>query len=82
MKTIPLDELNPKSKTERITEFIESIPDGEAVGLSETKKELGISGSATWEFARRFMITRSGPCGKKIYLVNSKTADKLNEKGE
>ena len=80
MDTVPLSDLQDRPQQEDIEEFIERIPDGEALTLKSAILETGITSRKRWEeVAGNRIIQRyynNKPCN---YLVNQKTADSLQD---
>ena len=83
METIAIEELHEEGPQERMEEYMESIPDGEAVKLRQAVRDTGLTSRSAWEdvagdrFLKRFYQER-----QVFFLVNSRTAKKLAAKGE
>lgn len=83
METIAIEELHEEGPRERMEEYMESIPDGEAVKLRQAVRDTGLTSRSAWEdvagdrFLKRFYQER-----QVFFLVNSRTAKKLAAKGE
>lgn len=79
METFTIDELPEKSPIETIEEFIEAIPDGQAVKLRDALRETGLTNRNGWmEIAGARCIVRYLDSRKVYFLVNKKTAKKLS----
>ena len=80
MNSIPLEQLATKPQDEDIDEFIESVPDREAISLKQAILETGITSRQRWirvadiRAIERFINNK--PC---IFFVNSKTAKEMQD---
>ena len=83
MKTVPLTELHRESGEERVRKFIASIPDGEAVTVSEAMQVTQITGRRLWlAAAGACLIHRYYGKGRCAFLVNPKTSAALAKAGD
>ena len=83
MKTISLKTVPEKSPREMISEYIESIPDGEAVLFKDAIADLGVGSLTLWEtMTKDIRFVRYVGNRERSILVNAKTAKSLRDAGQ